>query len=74
MLPASHSPVAFGCSQPALGLDHANVLDASVFALRAAERETWARGFLMKKIYEKPVLSKRQKLSSVVASVSGPKS
>ncbi|TPI47552.1 hypothetical protein FJW05_11320 [Mesorhizobium sp. B2-9-1] len=40
--------------------------------LPSAKLGQW--GFLMKKIYEKPVLSKRQKLSSVVASVSGPKS
>lgn len=71
MLPAHHSLPAFGCSRLALHASHENVFDKTALPLRL-EAANWARGISMKKIYEKPVLVKRQKLSSVVAGSSAP--
>ncbi len=41
--------------------------DGNLVRAACCGRETWAKGLSMKKTYEKPVLSKREKLSSVVA-------
>ena len=41
--------------------------DGKSSRIACLRRQIWAKGTPMKKIYEKPVLSKRERLTSVVA-------